>query len=75
MERDAASEATQAAQADFNAVREHYEAKKAEAEPHRVRRKSLREAAAQLQVGNRTVPKCCPLSTTARGAAWVCCDQ
>ena len=54
MEREAASEATQAAQADLNAVREHYEAKKAEAEPHRVHRKSLREAAVQLQVGTGT---------------------
>ena len=51
MERDAANELTQTAQEGYNTVRQQYDAKREEAEPHRARRRELREAVNSLQVG------------------------
>ena len=51
MERDAANELTQMAQEGYNTVRQQYDAKREEAEPHRARRRELREAVNSLQVG------------------------
>jgi YD repeat-containing protein len=50
MERDAANELTQTAQEGYNTVRQQYDAKREEAEPHRARRRELREAVNSLQV-------------------------
>ena len=47
IERDHAAENTQSAQEILTELRETYEAKKAEAEPFRQRRRELREAAKQ----------------------------
>ena len=47
MERDRAAELTQGAQEDFSQLRNTYDARKAEADPHRARRKELRETAAR----------------------------
>lgn len=57
LERDAAQEQTQAAQQAYSQVREQYEARRTVAEPHRARRRELREAANSLQVrlGPRSV--------------------
>jgi uncharacterized coiled-coil DUF342 family protein len=54
MERDAANELTQTAQEGYNTVRQQYDAKREEAEPHRARRRELREAVNSLQVGRFT---------------------
>lgn len=45
MERDHAAELTQGAQEAMSALRETYDRKKAEAEPHRQQRKELKETA------------------------------
>lgn len=50
IERDAATQVTQAAQADLNHMRQDYESQKAEAEPQRAHRKQLRDNHSSLLV-------------------------
>ena len=47
MERDRAAELTQGAQEAHSQLRDTYDARKAEADPHRARRKELRDTAAR----------------------------
>jgi hypothetical protein len=56
MERDHAAELTQGAQEAYGTLREAYDRKKAEAEPHRQQRKELKETAQRTADKFRCAP-------------------
>lgn len=67
MDRDLANEQTQAAQDAYTLVRQQYELNREEAEPHRAKRRQLREAVNSLQVLSETPSGCCQQYQLAQG--------